>query len=492
MALSTPFFSAFGPLLFGRRRLSEVDKLLGQTSTFRSLSQYQEAFGEFIPPALLARQKSGVNSRTRIFTSLIIFWAFLAQVLERGSSGRDALRRLIAWSRQEHPHAPAPSPDTGGYCQARARLQTQTIEQIGTHLAERLQRQVPASELWQGRRVKIVDGTTASMPDTAENQEAWPQPRSQKPGCGFPLVKLVGLFELASGALTHLTEGHHRVHERVLARGLWRHLEPGEVLLGDRGFCSYQDLCEIAQRGADAVMRFHGARKLDLAKAERLGPHDWRLTWQKPAQCPKGGLPETWAALPETLTVRLVRYRVETPGFRSEEVTLVTTLLDPVAFPAPALAELYFRRWSVELHFREIKTLLGLDVLRCLTPEMVRKEIALQRVAYNLVRVLMQRAALVHQVSLRRLSFKGTLDSLATFADAIHSLSGKPRRQQALLEDLLLTLAQDLLPVRPGRVEPRARKRRAKNYHLLTKPRRQMHVPNHRHRPRKSSQNDAN
>ena len=233
-------------------------------------------------------------------------------------------------------------------------------------------------------------------------------------------------------------------------------------------------------------------RKLDLAGAERLGPNDWRMTWTKPAQGPKGCPPESWAALPETLTVRIVRYRVETPGYRSEEVTLVTTLLDPVAFPAPALAELYCRRWSVELHFREIKTLLGLDILRCLTPEMVRKEIALQRVAYNLVRVLMQRAALVHQISLRRLSFKGTLDTLATFADAIQSLAGKPRRQRALLEDLLLTIAKDLLPVRPGRVEPRARKRRQKNYHLLTKPRRQMHVPNHRNRPRKSSQNDAN
>jgi hypothetical protein len=492
MAVVTPFFSAFGPLLFGRRPLPEIDKLLGQTSSLRSLSQYQEAFGEFIPQALLARRKSGVNSRTRLFTSVLIFWAFLAQVLERGSSCRDALRRLIAWGRQENPDAPMPSTDTGGYCQARARLSTETIGDIGTHLAERLVRHVPAAELWHGRRVKIVDGTTASMPDTVENQKEWPQPRSQKPGCGFPLVKLVGLFEMESGALLHLAEGNLRQHERVLARRLWRHLEPGDLLLGDRGFCSYQDLSEIAQRGADAVMRLHQARKIDFARAEILGPNDWLATWQKPAQCPDGCPPEVWAALPATLTVRIVRYRIETPGFRSEEVTLVTTLLDPVAFPAQALAELYFRRWSVELHFREIKTLLGLDVLRCLSPAMVRKEIALQRVAYNLVRVLMQRAAIVHHVSLRRLSFKGTLDSLRRFADAIQSLTGRPRRQKALLEDLLGSIARDLLPVRPGRVEPRARKRRPKNYHLLTKPRRQMHVPNHRNRPRAKSQTAAN
>ena len=488
MTPRTPFFAAFHSLLFGKPRLSSLEKLLRmEGGPAPSLSQYHAAFGAFIPQALLAPEEEGINSRSRMFPPLITFWAFLAQVLERGSCCRDALRRIIAWRQFEYPKAPLPSTKTGGYCSARARLADPVLEEIGAHLANQLERHCPATELWQGRRVKIIDGTTASMADTAENQALWPQPRSQKPGCGFPLVKLVALFSQGSGALLHLAEGNVHEHEMVVARKLWRRLELGDVLLADRGFCSYLDLSEIARHGADAVMRLHQSRRADFRQGQRLGPDDQLVTWRKPVQRPPGCPPEAFAALPETLTVRIVRYRIATAGFRSQEVILVTTLLDPEAYPASALAELYFERWSIELHFREIKTLLGLDVLRCLTPRMVRKEIALHRIAYNMVRLLMQRAGLVHHVSLARISFKGTLDSLHHFADALHALAGRPRRQAELLEMLLLTIASDLLPQRPNRAEPRVKKRRAKNYHLMTKPRRQMRVPNHRNRPVKLS-----
>jgi hypothetical protein len=195
MASRTPFFAAFASLLFGKPRLSNLEKLLRlEGGPAPSLSQYQAAFGAFIPQALLAPEEQGVNSRSRMFPPLITFWAFLAQVLERGSSCRDALRRITAWRQFEYPKAPLPSPKTGGYCSARARLALPVLEQIGTHLADQLERHRPAGELWQGRRVKIIDGTTASMADTPENQALWPQSHSQKPGCGFPLVKLVALF----------------------------------------------------------------------------------------------------------------------------------------------------------------------------------------------------------------------------------------------------------------------------------------------------------
>jgi hypothetical protein len=484
---ATPFFTAFGPLLFGKPRLSEIEKLLRDEGQTRSLSQYQEAFGHFIPQALLGCEKSGTNSRKRIFTPLITFWAFLAQVLERGSSCRDALRRIMAWRQLECPGAPLLSTETGGYCQARARLSDEALEKIGTHLANQLERNLPAEELWWGRRVKIIDGTTASMPDTAANQEAWPQTRSQKAGCGFPLLKLVGLISLGSGALLHIAEGNSHQSEVILARQLWEHLEKRDIALTDRGFCSYQDLSAIAARGADAVMRLHQARHFDFRKGRRLGPDDRLVTWVKPAQRPAGCTPEAYALLPDTLVLRMIRYRVKTPGFRTKEVVLVTTLLDPVAYPASELTELYFERWSIELHYREIKTLLGMDVLRCLTPAMVRKEVAMHRIAYNLVRILMQQASVIHHVPIARISFKGTLDSLHHFADAMQALAGKPRRQKDLLANLLLTIASDPLPCRPGRVEPRAKKRRSKNYHLLTSPRRKMHVPAHRNRPAKQS-----
>jgi hypothetical protein len=232
-------------------------------------------------------------------------------------------------------------------------------------------------------------------------------------------------------------------------------------------------------------MRLHQMRKVDFRKGKRLGPNDQIVVWTKPLYRSAGCTPEAFAALPATLTLRMVRYHVQSPGFRTHEVVLITTLIDSIAYPASELAALYSKRWTVELHFREIKVLLGLDVLRCLTPTMIRKEIAMHRIAYNLVRLLMQRASVTHHVRLARISFKGTLDSLHHFSDAIHALAGHPRRQAALLEQLLQTIATDLLPLRPGRAEPRAKKRRGKNYHLLTNPRRKMIVPGHRNRPAK-------
>ena len=196
---------------------------------------------------------------------------------------------------------------------------------------------------------------------------------------------------------------------------------------------------------------------------------------------------EEYDQLPKTLTLRILRFEITVPGFRSKEVILATTLLDPKLYPAQQLEKLYFRRWNVELHFRQIKTMLGMDVLRCLTPRMVLKELAMHRIAYNLIRALMQRAALTYDVDLERISFKGSLDSLHHYADAIYATHRKPRKQAQLFDALLRTIASDLVPLRPERSEPRARKRRPKNYQLLTKPRKKMCTAPHRNRPKNKS-----
>lgn len=484
MRSATPFFAAFGPLLFGKPKKSALQRLLQQDRPARSLNQLQEAFGHLIPTALLAANSSGMNSRERIFPPLVTFWAFLAQVLERGSSCRAALLRVLAWAKFEGRARETASSQTGGYCQARARLEDHSLQGIGTHLAEQLERNTPAGHLWKGRAVKIVDGTGVSMPDTPANQQPWPQSKEQQPGCGFPWLKLVGLFDLASGAFLHFVHGNKHQHEATLARALWPLLQAGDILLADRGFCSFASLHAILAQGADAVLRLHQARPADFRRGRRLGRDERLLTWVKPLQCPKTWDPQDFAALPATLTLRLLRYRIAIPGFRSQQVVLVTTLLDPELYPGEDLAELYFQRWSVELHFREIKTLLGMDVLRCLSPKMILKELAMHRIAYNLVRALMQQASLQYHVALPRLSFKGTLDALDHFAQTIHAATGQPRKQAALLAALLSTIAADLLPSRPGRSEPRAKKRRPKNYHLLTKPRKLMRLPSHRNRPK--------
>ena len=484
MPHSTPFFSPFRHLLFGKTPLSAIEKTLRAAHSF-SLSQYHQAFAAFIPDACFPRAASGAHSRRRLFPALVTFWAFLAQTLERGSSCRSALSRITAWWQAVNPAATPPAADSGGYCAARARLEDAGLTGIATHLARRLEGNLLTEERWHGRHVKLVDGTSASMPDTAANQEAWPQPSIQAPGCGFPVVRLVGLFSGPTGALLHLASGPLQESEIALARReLWPRLEPADVVLSDRGFCSYQDLHAIRAQGADAVVRLHSSRRADFRQGRRLGPDDRLVTWTKPRARPAGCSAEAFAAWPATLSLRLVRYRIEVPGFRTKAVTLVTTLLDPVAFPVADLAELYLQRWQVELHFREIKTLLGLDVLRCLSPAMVRKEIILQHIAYNLVRLLMQQAAHTHHVPLRRISFKGTLDRLEAFEGPLQAFRGQPKRQAQLLATLLEVIARDLLPERPGRAEPRARKRRAKAYVLLTRGRGQK-TTRRVYRPRK-------
>jgi hypothetical protein len=487
MPCRTPFFADFHRRLFGKAPLSGLQALLRHSPQTPSISHYQELFGKLVPQSLLAPNERGTNSRQRIFSPEVTFWSFLAQVLAPGSSCRDALRRVNAWWQWHFPNQALPSHDTSAYCQARARLSESRLRGLCDHLGQQLEQQVGADQLWQGRTVKIIDGTSVSMPDTAANHQLWPQSSAQKPGCGFPLLKLLGVFSLQSGALLDLTIANQRHHDAQLARQLWPRLQAGDIVLADRGFCSFGDLTQLQSAGIDAVMRLHQARKTDFRRGKRLGPNDRLVVWNKPLQPTPSLIKEELKALPDTLQLRLVRYRIEIPGCRSHEVILVTTLLDAHRFSAAQLAGLYFRRWGVELHFRQIKILLGMDVLRCLSPAMVRKELLMHLVAYNLIRTLMQRASLIYHVPLGRLSFKGTLDSLHHFADALHAAHAKPTRQRQLFDALLLTIAADQVPLRPNRSEPRAKKRRPKNYHLLTKPRHSMILSQHRSRHRAKS-----
>jgi hypothetical protein len=474
MPFATPFFAAFGPLLFGRAPRAARELYERQLPKADSISALREAFGSMIPDTLLCRQPKGRASRQRLFSPLVTFWTFLAQVLSPQSACRDAVRKAQAWWALHH-HIEI-SPATSAYCQARARLPDALLQRIHGHLSDRLEANVPSARLWLGRAVKVVDGTGLSMPDTASNQAAYPQSVSQKPGCGFPLMKLVGLFSLASGALLHFARGTQYNHDCQLFVQLWPHLFKGDVVLGDRGFCSFLALGSLLAKGVDSVLRLHQARRADFRRGNRLGKDDQLVVWQKPFRRPTEHHPELMAALPKKLTLRHIRLRIQIKGFRSQTILLVTTLLDPVTYPAEQIRQLYLQRWNVELHFREIKTLLALDVLRCLSAEMVEKELLMHVIAYNLVRSVMQQVALRHQVDLERLSFKGTLDTLNRFAEAIHAAHGKPHRQAELLDAMFGLIARDQLPFRPGRSEPRAKKRRPKAYPFLTKPRRKMRI----------------
>lgn len=482
MRSSTPFFAAFGPLLFGKPPVSRLSEAFAQLSQSPSLSQLRRLFGAFIPATFLARRPSGANSRTRSFPLEAIFWAFLDQVQTPQGSCREALRKVMALERRAAPkNETKMSKATTGYCKARAKIPIAVLDEIHDHLADRLHTRIPLAELWHGRHVRIVDGSSLSMPDTETNQAAWPQPSSQKPGCGFPIMNFVGIFCLHSKALLQTACGDRHTHETKLFRDLWATLQRGNVLLADRGFCSFGAIAGLAVRGVDSLMRLP-EKKIRVAIGSQLpkSPNfDVTVTWKRPTQCPPGMSPEDFVLLPESLPVRVVRYTLARRGFRSQTITLVTTLLDPV-ITASDLADLYFRRWDVELHFRELKIHLNMDVLRCKSPHMIEREMRMHFIAYNLVRCLMQKAALTHNADLGRLSFKGALDTLRQFANALAGAENKPRTVAAMVDEMLLVIAQDTVPLRPDRTEPRVRKRRPKNYRLLTKPRGKMGPLPHR------------
>ncbi len=249
---------------------------------------------------------------------MVTFWAFLAQVLVPNTSCRDALRKVQAWWILMDPDVHTGSSSNVAYTKARARLGTSVLTPIHQKLTHRMESRVGREQLWHKRQVRIVDGTSLSMPDTAANQAAYPQPCSQKPGCGFPIMKMTGIFSLASGALLHFKTSDNHEHEGVLFREMIPLLEKEDVLLADRGFCSYQSIHELSAHGVDSVMRLHGARKPDLRKAKRLGPDDFLITWTKPAKCPAGCTQEDYEALPPTMELRLVCAQVSARGFRSQ------------------------------------------------------------------------------------------------------------------------------------------------------------------------------
>jgi IS4 transposase len=491
MRQNTPFLPGISHRLLGYQRRSQLDQLRAQSEQWRqsSLSRLCEIFGPWLPPALLAPTAKGINSRQRTYPLPLTFWAFLSQVLSPGSSCREVVRKVQAWYA---PQDRTPDSGTSAYCQARSRLPLACLTELHQTLAAKLSARITTPELWLDRCVKVVDGTGVSMPDTAAHQKVWPQPSTQKTGCGFPVVKLVACFCMASGALLQWVEGTLKEHDLRLLQKLLSAFKKGDVVLADRGFSSFPSLATLLARGVDAVMRVHQFRKLDWRTGQRLGRRDRLVTWKKGQLQGKLWSREQWEQLPAEITVRLVEIQVAVPGFRTQKLVLVTTLLDAQTYSAEALGQLYFRRWAVELFFRDIKTTLGLDVLRCQTPAMVRKEIVMHALAYNLIRALMQDIAHRHQVAVQRLSFKGTVDALRQWRELFESVKSQPGATGKLRRLFYQSIATNLLLERPKRSEPRAVKRRPKNFRLLTKPRHEMIVERCRKQSQKPSKHALN
>lgn len=430
-------------------------------------------FHDVLDAAMVDRalRAEGVPFHERIYTPLVTLSLFLSQVIDPDHSCRAAVARLIVWM-VVNKRKPC-EPDTSSYCEARLRLPGGAVVRLVRETARRTDDRAADVWLWKGRRVTLVDGTTASMPDSLPNQKDYPQSNTQGIGLGFPLVRMVALISLATGVVRDLALGPYRgkeTGETALFRTLWGGLEAGEIVLGYRYFGSYFGIAGLSGRGVDGLFRMHQRRKFDFRRGRRLGVLDHVVSWSRPAR-PDWMDEATYAEIPEGLAVREPRVTVDQPGFRVNELVLVTTLLDAGAYGKQEIARLFLDRWNIELDFRSIKDVLGMDVLRCKTPEMVRKEIWMHLLAYNLIRGVMVDAAEAHGKVPRRLSFKGALQTMTAFQDALRWAATRDRAR--LIEEMLKVISCYEVGDRFGRFEPRANKRRPKPQRFLMEPRRQ-------------------
>ncbi len=396
-----------------------------------------------------------------------MIWAFIGQVLDPDQSCNQALAR-IQCHRLRLGLKPI-STDTGGYCKARQRLPEQLFRKLFQRTGQTLTSQAVEKDLWHGRPVKVVDGSHCSMPDTPSNQEAFGYPPGQVPGCGFPTLAFVGVFCLATGAAIECALGGWALHDLSLFCLVRAAFEAGDILLADRGFCCYVEMALMQKQSVDTVVRIHQRRITDFRRGRILGIEDHIVTWTKPENPPRRIRKKDFNIIPETLEIREIRYRVDVKGFRTQTITLATTLLDADVYPPEDLADLYFQRWVIELDFRHIKITMQMDVLRCKSPQMVRKELWCHLLAYNLIRHLMWEAEQTRAGCAGRTSFKGTIQYLISFR-ALFGVTTL-QRNKALLNQLLAFVAAQEVPCRPDRVEPRVKKRRPKKYNLMSKPR---------------------
>jgi len=428
-------------------------------------------FGQLLPQEQVqaAMDRCKLVYRQRLYTPLVTLWTFLYQVLSPDQSCRAAVARLLAFlgaGGMEGVNA-----QTDPYCKARQRLPENLVADLARHSGAELHRQVPTTDLLGGRPIKIADGTTVSMPDTPANQAAYPQQRSQQPGLGFPIIRLVGLICLSCGAVLDVAMAPYhgkQTGETALLRQLFGSLRVGDVLLVDACYAHYWMILLLLEHGVDVVCHHDGKHRVDFRTGRSLGRQDHVVEWHKP-QRPKWMSRQRYEGLPDTLSLREVRIEIAQKGFRLRRLRLVTTLLDHQQYPKEDLAAVYRARWQAELDLRSIKQVMQMDVLRCKSPAMVRKEIWMHLLAYNLVRKLMAQAAATANISPRQVSFKGTLQTLLAFAaiGTFDTARNRPRLYQLILQ----AVASHRVGDRPDRVEPRAVKRRSKKLVYLMEPR---------------------
>jgi hypothetical protein len=417
------------------------------------------------------REEEALFGQDDIFSTQIVLWAFLAQMLRdgKGAACASAVADIATYLVQTGQRPP--SGNTGDYCRARAKLKLTALQRLVREAAGQLEQQVDPAWLWKGLHAKLVDGFTFTMPDTPENQAAFPQIAEQTPGVGFPIARACVVLSLATACVCDLAVGPcegKETGESALLRGLMESFAAADVAVFDRCYCSFLMLALLSLRGIHVCARLHQARHSDFRRGRRLGPGDHLITWTRPKK-PAWMSQEQYDQIPETLTLREVQFDVTVPGCRVETITVVTTLTDPTVYSREDIADLYGFRWNAELDIRAIKQTLHLDHARCQTPEMVRRELWVTLLAYNLVRQVIVTAAAVHHKQPRQLGFTRACQSI--LASWMLLATGACREARVLHDMILTQIAAHEVANRPGRIEPRVLKRRRHRYPLMQRPR---------------------
>lgn len=462
----------------GARQLLEASR---KSASLLGVAGINSLFGRWLDPDVFRQQEGPNFSRNRCFDFATTFQAFLWQILQGQASCSEAVRQVQA--ARLAANQTVPDSGNGAYCHARTLLPMDRQREVGKGVEDRMQRLTREQDRWLGREVKILDGTSICMDDTLKNSEIYSYPSGQKAGCGFPILYMSVLFSLCNGAWLADETSATKKHDLALCLNeIMDQIFEGDVILADRAYCAYWFLALLKQRGSDVVMRLHQARRIDFPNTKKLGKNDWLSSWKKPPRkknCPLSK--EQYDLLPAEISVRITRRQVAARGQRTKEIFLASTLLDPREITADNLFDLYQRRWQIELNFRDIKSTLAMDHVRCKTPEMVERSILMFRCAYNTIRTLMFEAAISSNLSIWKLSFKGTANALNQWFTIIRGKMSKARKMN-LWEMLLELVAEDIVPHRPNRSEPRAVKKRPKNYARLTSQRRNYKEIPHRNR----------
>src|SRR5438445_2759891 len=397
--MHTPYFPSL------RSRLAALGVRSVRTIRQVTFAQLQQQLRDLLPVPLLSSEDEGPNSRQRVFSVRLTFECFLWQMLKPKTSCREVVRQVQALFRLNG-RGLIDEADSA-YVQARQRLPQERMEKALSATGLTADRRAGVNGCIGGRPVKVVDGSTTQIADTLANQKVYPQPSSQKKGCGFPVIRFVALLSLSSGAILTIVMDSLGSHELRLFRRLWEHLQKGDIILGDRAYGEYTTAAALPEHGVDLVARLHHQRKVDFRKAKRLSKNDGLFVWTKGYQQSPILSPNEWGLLPAQITVRIIRFKATIRGFRARRVTLLTTLLDPKLYPVEQLIGLYVRRWALELCFRDIKSTMGMEYLRCKSPDMAQKELLAYLLAHNLIRCVIAEAVACYDVDLSRISFKG-------------------------------------------------------------------------------------